>query len=134
MKRPFRFTVGLGEHSAHLVILAADERTRTWALKVQARISLVTRSITDEIGKAKLETRERAPWEPPAPEGVMTVMQVRVRFAALLREAFPRLDFEVTAPPNTVGWCEPPPPSDVSSDVRHGMLGMMARGRGVEGS
>ncbi len=118
MKNALHFTVGL-VNGQHLRILAGDAKTRTWALSVQARISVVTRTITDElVGKTIVHRRS-------ATDGphVVALEEIRHRFLELLVERWPRARFVVTEEAD-----QTPVVSDLatSAEAMYGVLTMLA--------
>lgn len=93
-----RFTVGIGYKPGHLRILAANEKTKTWANRHEEVVGFVLLSLKLELA-SKTVVRDREPWEPVAPSDCATPTTIAKRFEEMMVSGFPDDAFDIRVEP-----------------------------------
>lgn len=94
--RTRRFTVGLGTENGgrHIRIFASDEKTKAWAGRNTALVTVVVTTLEREATPRKLGS-EPLPWEKVPEGGIETPGTLAKRFEALMEQGFPDESFDI---------------------------------------
>lgn len=93
--RTRRFTVGLGEGTRHVRVLASDEKTKAWANRHGPLMNVILWKFEQAVTPRSLANDPQL-WElPPEISAVETPRTLAVRFEELCRRGFPDEVFEI---------------------------------------